>query len=38
MVLVRSGFDAKPIEAEFIKREIPYYFIGGTSLTKSANV
>ena len=38
MVLVRSGYDAKPIEAEFIQREIPYYFIGGTSLTKSAHV
>lgn len=38
MVLVRTGFDAKPIEAEFIHREIPYYFIGGTSLTKSAHV
>jgi len=38
MVLVRSGFDAKPIEAEFIHRGIPYYFIGGTSLTKSAHV
>ncbi len=38
MILVRSGFDAKPIEAEFIQREIPYYFIGGTSLTKSAHV
>ncbi|MFC1555082.1 ATP-dependent helicase, partial [candidate division KSB1 bacterium] len=38
MVLVRSGFDAKPIEAEFIQRDIPYFFIGGTSLTKSAHV
>lgn len=38
MILVRSGFDAKPIEAEFIHRDIPYYFIGGTSLTKSAHV
>lgn len=38
MILVRSGFDAKPIEAEFIQRKIPYYFIGGTSLTKSAHV
>lgn len=38
MVLVRAGFDAKPIEAEFIHRNIPYYFIGGTSLTKSAHV
>lgn len=38
MILVRSGFDAKPIEAEFIQRKIPYCFIGGTSLTKSAHV
>ena len=38
MVLVRSGFDARPIEAAFIQREIPYYLIGGTSLTKSAHV
>ena len=38
MVLVRSGYDAKPIEAAFIQRKIPYYFIGGTSLTKSAHV
>jgi DNA helicase-2/ATP-dependent DNA helicase PcrA len=38
MVLVRTAFDAKPIEAEFIRREIPYVFIGGTSLTKSAHV
>lgn len=38
MVLVRTGFDAKPIEAEFIQRRIPYYFIGGTSLTKSAHI
>jgi DNA helicase-2/ATP-dependent DNA helicase PcrA len=38
MVLVRTAFDAKPIEAEFIQREIPYVFIGGTSLMKSAHV
>jgi DNA helicase-2/ATP-dependent DNA helicase PcrA len=38
MVLVRTTFDAKPIEAEFIQREIPYVFIGGTSLLKSAHV
>jgi len=38
MVLVRSGLDAKPIEAEFIQKDIPYCFIGGTSLTKSAHV
>jgi len=38
MILVRTAYDAKPIEAELIHREIPYYFIGGTSLTKSAHV
>jgi DNA helicase-2/ATP-dependent DNA helicase PcrA len=38
MILVRSSFDAKPIEAELIQRDIPYVFIGGTSLTKSAHV
>nr|VFK51805.1 MAG: DNA helicase-2 / ATP-dependent DNA helicase PcrA [Candidatus Kentron sp. TUN]VFK53958.1 MAG: DNA helicase-2 / ATP-dependent DNA helicase PcrA [Candidatus Kentron sp. TUN]VFK55970.1 MAG: DNA helicase-2 / ATP-dependent DNA helicase PcrA [Candidatus Kentron sp. TUN] len=38
MILVRSGYDAKPIEAEFLRRDIPYYFIGGTSLTKAAHV
>lgn len=38
MVLVRTAFDAKPIEAEFVQRDIPYVFIGGTSLMKSAHV
>jgi DNA helicase-2/ATP-dependent DNA helicase PcrA len=38
MILVRTAYEAKPIEAELIHREIPYYFIGGTSLTKSAHV
>lgn len=38
MVLVRTGFDGKHIEAEFIQREIPYRFIGGTALTKTAHV
>ena len=38
MVLVRTAYDAKPIETEFVQREIPYVFIGGTSLMKSAHV
>nr|VFK27479.1 MAG: DNA helicase-2 / ATP-dependent DNA helicase PcrA [Candidatus Kentron sp. MB]VFK32044.1 MAG: DNA helicase-2 / ATP-dependent DNA helicase PcrA [Candidatus Kentron sp. MB]VFK75668.1 MAG: DNA helicase-2 / ATP-dependent DNA helicase PcrA [Candidatus Kentron sp. MB] len=38
MVLIRSGYDAKPIEAEFLRRDIPYYFIGGMSITKAAHV
>ena len=38
MVLVRSGNDARSIETEFLHLGIPYCFIGGTSLTKSAHV
>ncbi|MBT7953308.1 MAG: ATP-dependent helicase [Gammaproteobacteria bacterium] len=38
MILVRSGYDARPIEAELVRRKIPYYFVGGTSLTKLAHV
>lgn len=38
MILYRSGYDAKALEAELIRREIPYRFIGGTLLTKSAHV
>jgi DNA helicase II / ATP-dependent DNA helicase PcrA len=38
MVLFRSSYDAKPLEAELIRRSIPYRFIGGTVLTKSAHV
>nr|VFK37792.1 MAG: DNA helicase-2 / ATP-dependent DNA helicase PcrA [Candidatus Kentron sp. TC]VFK41718.1 MAG: DNA helicase-2 / ATP-dependent DNA helicase PcrA [Candidatus Kentron sp. TC]VFK53750.1 MAG: DNA helicase-2 / ATP-dependent DNA helicase PcrA [Candidatus Kentron sp. TC] len=38
MVLVRSRYDAKPMEAEFLRRDIPYYFIGGMSITKAAHV
>lgn len=38
MILARTGYGAKPLEAEFIRREIPYRFIGGTALTKSAHV
>ncbi len=38
MVLVRTSFDAKPFEAEFIRRSIPYRYIGGTKITESAHV
>lgn len=38
MLLARTGYGAKPLEAEFIRRGIPYRFIGGTALTKSAHV
>ena len=38
MILVRSGNDARSIETEFLHLGIPYCFIGGTSLTKSAHV
>lgn len=38
MVLYRSSYEAKTLEAELIKRKIPYRFIGGLVLTKSAHV
>lgn len=38
MVLVRTGFSGKLIEQHLIKERIPYEFIGGTSLMKTAHV
>ncbi len=38
MVLYRTAYEARSLEAELIRREIPYRFIGGTVLTKSAHV
>jgi len=38
MVLVRSGFDAREFEAEFLKRDIPYHYIGGQKITEAAHV
>jgi len=38
MILVRTGFNAKNIEAELIQNEIPYRFIGGLSFAKSAHI
>lgn len=38
MVLVRTAFSAKDLEAELIERDIPYQFVGGTSLLESAHV
>jgi len=38
MILARSAFGAKPLETELIRRGIPYRFIGGTILSKSAHV
>lgn len=38
MVLYRTAHEAKGLEAELIRRDIPYRFIGGTVLTKSAHV
>ncbi len=34
MVLIRSAYDGRQLEAELISRKIPYMFIGGTSLIK----
>jgi DNA helicase II / ATP-dependent DNA helicase PcrA len=38
MILYRTGYDAKHLEAELIRRAIPYRFIGGTVLTRSSHV
>ena len=38
MILIRSAYDGRSIESELIQRDIPYKFIGGTSLLKSAHV
>ncbi len=38
MVLYRTAYEARNLEAELIRREIPYRFIGGIVLTKSAHV
>ncbi|MEM8734808.1 MAG: ATP-dependent helicase, partial [Planctomycetota bacterium] len=38
MVLCRSAYAARPIEAEFIEQKIPYRFIGGVGLLQMAHV
>ena len=37
-VLVRTAWSARPVESAFIERNIPYVFVGGTSLLKAAHV
>jgi DNA helicase II / ATP-dependent DNA helicase PcrA len=38
MVLCRSGFNARPIEAQLIEHKIPYRFVGGIGLLQMAHV
>ena len=38
MVLARSGWSAKTLEGALIDRQIPYKFVGGTSLLEAAHV
>lgn len=38
MILVRTAFLARRIEAVFVEMKIPYQFIGGTALLQSAHV
>lgn len=38
MVLVRSAWSAKTLEGALIERQIPYQFVGGTSLLEAAHV
>lgn len=38
MILIRAAFLSREIEATFVEMEIPYIFIGGTALLRSAHV
>lgn len=38
LILCRTNYQARPIEAELLERKIPYQFIGGTKLLESAHV
>lgn len=38
MVMVRSAWSARTLEAVLVERNIPYQFIGGTSLLQAAHV
>jgi len=38
MVITRSGLASRTLEAVLIERQVPYKFIGGTSLLQSAHV
>ena len=38
MVLTRTAFGARALEAALVARDLPYRFIGGTTLLKSAHV
>ena len=38
MILTRTAWGAREMEAELVARKVPYVFIGGTSLMQSAHV
>jgi DNA helicase II / ATP-dependent DNA helicase PcrA len=38
MVLCRTAYSARPLEAELIRRKIPYRFIGGIGLLQMAHI
>lgn len=38
MVLCRTAYTARPVEAQLIENKIPYRFVGGTSLLQMAHV
>lgn len=38
MILCRTAYSARPIEAELIQRDLPYRFIGGIGLLQMAHV
>lgn len=38
LILCRTNYQARPIEAELLERKIPYVFMGGTKLLESAHI
>lgn len=38
MILCRTAYSARPVEAELIRRKIPYRFIGGIGLLQMAHI
>ena len=38
MIITRTGFGARAVESYMVEKEIPYQFVGGTSLLQTAHV
>jgi DNA helicase-2/ATP-dependent DNA helicase PcrA len=38
MIITRTGFGARAVESYMVEKDIPYHFVGGTSLLQTAHV